>query len=205
MSCDRPRETPTSGLGYGAEAAARPAGRIVLIVGPSGAGKDTLLRMAKAQFAGDASIVFAPRDVTRADGSAEERAVEATAFDATQAAGGYALWWRAHGLAYGVRAAIDGELAAGRTVVVNASRTVVTEARGRYRDVVVVLIDAPIEVRAARLAARRRAADVDLSARVARNPDTFATGDADVVIDNTGDPTEAAVLLARAIVGDVRS
>ena len=183
-------------------AKARGAGRsgsVVLIVGPSGSGKDTVLRLARAQLVGDPQVLFAPRDVTRPTGTAEENAVDVAAFDAMETAGLYALSWRAHGLAYGVRAEIDADVAAGRTVVLNASRTVVGAARARYASVSVVLIDAPADVRAARLASRGREADADVQARLARTPQSFTVGDADVVIDNTGDPAAAAATLAGAI------
>ncbi|MBX9926149.1 MAG: phosphonate metabolism protein/1,5-bisphosphokinase (PRPP-forming) PhnN [Hyphomicrobiaceae bacterium] len=175
------------------------AGSVVLIVGPSGSGKDTVLRLARVQLASDPHVVFAPRDVTRPTGTAEENAVGAAAFDTLEAAGSYALSWRAHGLAYGVRAKIDADVAAGRTIVINASRTVVADARARYALVTVVLIDAPADVRAARLASRGREADADVQARLARTPQAFTVGDADVVIDNTGDPAAAAAMLADAI------
>ena len=47
-------------------------GRLVLVVGPSGAGKDTLIAGAKAGLADDASVVFPRRVVTRASGNGED-------------------------------------------------------------------------------------------------------------------------------------
>jgi ribose 1,5-bisphosphokinase PhnN len=47
-------------------------GKLVLVVGPSGAGKDTLLSLARAACADDPTIVFVQRLVTREDSSAED-------------------------------------------------------------------------------------------------------------------------------------
>jgi len=158
-----------------------------------------LLRLARASLAAHETVVFAPRDVTRPTGTAEEFAVTPANFDTTEATGGYALTWRAHGLAYGIRTAVDGDVAAGHTVVLNASRTVLAEARRRYAEVAVILVDAPPDVRAARLSTRGREEALAVADRLARIPGTFSNGDADVVIYNTGHPDDSAARLVQAI------
>lgn len=145
------------------------SGVLVLVVGPSGAGKDTLLDGARAALAGDGRFRFVVREITRpADAGGEaHRAVDETAFRARVAAGGYALHWGAHGLFYGIPSDIEADLAAGRVVVANVSRSVLTEAAGRYR-VVVLEITAPAAVLAARLAARGREDAAAIAARLRR-------------------------------------
>ena len=110
---------------------------LILIVGPSGAGKDTLL-------GGDAGVRFVRRVITRDDDGGEEghEAVTEEAFRVREAAVDFALSWRAHGLRYGVPADIAPDLARGRVVVVNVSRAVVAEAAARF-PVAVVEITAP--------------------------------------------------------------
>ncbi|MBV8823969.1 MAG: phosphonate metabolism protein/1,5-bisphosphokinase (PRPP-forming) PhnN, partial [Hyphomicrobiales bacterium] len=103
-----------------------------------------------------------------------------------------------HDLRYGIPAGIDADIRAGRSVVCNVSRAIVATARERYADVRVVLVTAPPEVLAARLAARARGSDGDLARRLARS-DGFAAVAADCVIANVGAPDAAAAALIAAI------
>src|ERR1700710_2096848 len=101
-------------------------GRLVLVVGPSGAGKDTLIGLAKAACAEDRNIVFPRRLITRqASASEDNEEVSAGAFQQALARDEYAMHWEAHGHRYALSRAIDDELRAGRVVVANVSRTVV--------------------------------------------------------------------------------
>jgi ribose 1,5-bisphosphokinase len=62
--------------------AAAASGLLVLIVGPSGAGKDTLLAYAKARLGGRSDIVFARRLVTRpADATEDHEPFDVAAFE----------------------------------------------------------------------------------------------------------------------------
>ncbi len=90
------------------------------------------------------------------------------AFEARRAAGGFALWWRAHGLSYGIPIAVKAELAAGRVVIASVSRAVIAEAARRY-PVRVVEITAPPAVLASRLAQRRREEADGITERLARH------------------------------------
>lgn len=142
-------------------------GRLVLVVGPSGAGKDTLIDAAREALRGDPRVVFARRVVTRSPSAFEDHdSLDEAAFEAARA--GFALAWEAHGLRYGVPSAIDDVVRAGRVVVVNASRTVVALARERYAQARVVLVDAPAQVRAARLEGRGRESAGEIGARLER-------------------------------------
>jgi len=141
-------------------AAAIGPGRLVLVVGPSGAGKDTLLGLAKAACAEDRNIVFPRRMITReASASEENEEVSAGTFQEALARGEYAMHWEAHGHRYALSRAIDDEIRAGRTVVANVSRTAIGAARAAYTHVVVVSITAPPDVLAERIAMRARSSD----------------------------------------------
>jgi ribose 1,5-bisphosphokinase len=192
------REAPTIS---GDRPAAIGPGRLILVVGPSGAGKDTLLGLARAACADDGSIVFPRRVVTREASSFEDN--EQMGLDAFQQArrqGGFAVHWEAHGHCYALSRAIDDDIRARRTVVANVSRTVVEALRRAYADVVVILITAPAEVLAERLAARARSSDGRLADRLGRAVDDAATAP-DVTITNVDSVEQHARELARVIQG----
>ena len=143
---------------------------LILTVGPSGAGKDTLLNGARNALADDLRFRFVRRVITRPGDMGEEahESVTEQAFELRKQAGDFALTWRAHGLHYGIPADISMDLARGRVVIVNVSRAVVAEAVARF-PVSVIEISAPADVLAMRLAARGREDAVDVARRLARS------------------------------------
>ncbi len=171
-------ETDTSAIG---------PGKLVLVIGPSGAGKDTLLDLARAACADDPSIVFARRVVTReASGAEDNEEMSPDAFRDARARGAFAIDWEAHGHAYGLPRSIEDDIRAGRTVIANVSRTVVAALRHAYANVVVVLITAPADVLAERLAMRQRGSDGNIAKRLARTVDD-AEPDATIVNVSSAD------------------
>ena len=167
-------------------AAAIGPGRLVLVVGPSGAGKDTLLRLAQAACIDDHDIVFPRRIVTRASSADEDNiALSPDEFVRARDHGDFAVQWDAHGHSYALPLEINDDIRAGRAVVANVSRTVIATLRQAYANVVVVAITAPPDVLAQRLAARARHSDGNIADRLARSVDDASTN-ADVTILNAG-------------------
>jgi ribose 1,5-bisphosphokinase len=176
-------------------------GRLVLVVGPSGAGKDTLIDLARKSFAGDERVVFPRRVVTRPASVFEDHdTLSDEDFARALRNGAFALSWEAHGLRYGVPAFIDADIAARRTVVCNVSRTIIAAARGRYSSVTVALITAPADILAQRLAARSRSSDGEVAQRLARASVVEANSIADVVIQNV----ESAEMTAQKLTAVIR-
>lgn len=182
-----------------AEADAIGPGRLVLVVGPSGAGKDTLLRLAQTACVDDHDIVFPRRVVTRASSADEDNiAMSPDEFARARDHGDFAVHWDAHGHSYALRLEINDDIRAGRAVVVNVSRTVVAALRQNYANVVVVAITAPPDVLAQRLAARARHSDGNIADRLARSVEN-AIAHADVTILNAGSAEYHGRQLVRVI------
>lgn len=174
-------------------------GRFVLIVGPSGAGKDTLIAGARTACAEAANVAFPRRVVTRAISDAEDHdSLDVADFGRAVKNGKFALWWEAHGHKYGVLNSVDVAIRAGSVVVTNVSRAIVSAVRQRYAHVETVLVTAPPDVLTSRLARRLRQTDGSLTQRVKRN-DLFVDFRADHVIETTGTPDIALRRLLEVI------
>ncbi|TCT02591.1 phosphonate metabolism protein/1,5-bisphosphokinase (PRPP-forming) PhnN [Aquabacter spiritensis] len=171
-------------------------GPLILVVGPSGAGKDTLIDGARAHLADRADIRFARRLVTRAPGAGEAHGtLTPDAFAAQRAT--FALHWDAHGLSYALGPEVVAWLAAGDTVVANGSRATLPAARQRFAMLQIVHVTAPPEVLAQRIAARGRETGGDVAARLARTPPLDAPPQFE--IENVGTAAEGSAQLAAFI------
>jgi len=172
-------------------------GRLILVVGPSGAGKDSLIEGARAALAGHPRFVFPRRIITRPSdpGSEDHATLSEAEFERQRAAGLFFLHWDAHGLRYALPGSIADDLAAGRTVIANVSRAVIAAAREKHAATTVVVVTAPPEVLARRLAARGREDAADVEARLARAADQpSGPGVVTVMNDTTLDSAVARFL-----------
>ena len=168
---------------------------IFAVVGPSGAGKDLLIRGAM-----DArpDLRLVRRVITRpADAGAEdhEPATEEE-FLARVAQGDFALFWHAHGLSYG----LPKEAFAGPgDVIFNGSRAVLSDAARVFPGLRVILVTAPDDILAARLAARGREGLDDIRSRLARAAFTLPDGIDSRTVVNDGTPGEGIARLLSAL------
>ncbi len=177
-------------------------GALVMVVGPSGGGKDTLISGAKAIFSGTTSVYFPRRIITRvADQQAEDHdTMTEREFADGLISGQFALHWSAHGLSYGISSEIDHKLREGICVVFNGSRSVIAEARTNYR-LVVVEVTAPVDVLAERLVSRGRESREDIVRRLNRADRAMPADVNRITINNTN----SAVVGARELADAIRS
>lgn len=181
------------------------AGPLVLVVGASGVGKDTLMDGAKRVLSAagmGARFHFPKRAIARpAHPSEDFVSVPVSAFASAGAEHNFALRWSAHGTQYGVPASIRTDLARGDGVVVNVSRTIVAQAKLRFSNVVVVVVTCAPEIRAQRLAERGRETASEIEARIARTVDDFDPELVDHTIDNSGRADDAIADLTEILRG----
>jgi ribose 1,5-bisphosphokinase len=173
-------------------------GALVLVVGPSGAGKDTLMDAARARLA---ECRFARRLITRPAmiGAEDHDSCSPAEFEAAVARGEIALHWQAHGLSYGIPAAALAGVGRGEVVIANVSRGVIAQAEGLGARVVVINITAPRDVLAKRLSLRGRESEADIAARLAREAPLRTKTAELVTICNDRTVAEGADELTRAI------
>ena len=179
--------------------AASEGGNLVLVVGPSGAGKDSLIDVARAMLEQDARFVFPTRMITRNADTPGERHVQISeaGFEQMRNSGAFFLSWKAHGHCYALPADIQKHLEQNRVVIANVSRRVIEEAKGKTSRVSVVYVTAPKDVIADRLQRRKREDSEQIEARLARY-DLDASIPADSTMIDTADPTQAGLHRAAA-------
>jgi len=148
----------------------RHRGRLVYVVGPSGAGKDSLIDWVRGRLPADSPVRIARRTITRpaAAGGESHRAVSEVEFEAMLASGEFAMHWRANGLAYAVGNELREWLSQGLTVVVSGSRAHLPQALAEFPQVEVVHVTAERGVLLARLQARGRENHRQIERRIAR-------------------------------------
>ncbi|WP_339949926.1 phosphonate metabolism protein/1,5-bisphosphokinase (PRPP-forming) PhnN [uncultured Albimonas sp.] len=172
-------------------------GTLHLVVGPSGVGKDTLIAAARAARP---DLAFPTRVITRPAGPGENHEpVSEAEFARRLALGEFALHWRAHGLAYGIPAAVETALSACRGGVINVSRAAVAEARARFAPVRILALTAAPEVRARRIAGRGRETEAQIAARLRRTPPALPQGPDVRIIDNGGALEDATAAFLAAL------
>ena len=168
-------------------------GAIIVVVGPSGAGKDSVIGFVAQHFADRKDIDFVRRIITRPSdaGGEDHESISGEDFDSRLSAGDFAVAWQAHGLKYGIPQDALEKVRAGRILIANGSRAVLGQFRQTFPRVAIVNITASPQVLASRLVARGRESEQDILNRLKRQvPDIFDEPDV-TTIDNSG-PLEIA-------------
>ncbi len=166
-------------------------GTLILVAGPSGSGKDTLIDAARDHFGENGPIYFPRRMITRDNTTGEDHiAISLNTFAELQDNKLLFLHWEAHGLKYAVSRKVLDKLRDGKVVVLNISRQLVTEAREKWEHTYLVQINVDDDVLLKRLQNRGREDKESIQARFERRT-ASGSNDADYIIDNSGRPEKA--------------
>ena len=160
-------------------------GRFIAIVGPSGVGKDSVM---EALSTAEPKLHLVRRVITRpgdAGGEAFDAVPEAE-FLQQKARGDFALSWQAHGLRYGIPATTLKDIAEGRDMLANLSRSVLPAAKAVFPRFQVIVLTASRDALAMRLAARNRETPKDIAGRLDRADFAMPPDIPAFEVDNSG-------------------
>lgn len=176
--------------------------RLFYLMGPSGAGKDSLLFRCRERLSERACLI-ASRYITRPPELQGENHLWLTEAEFQQRLmlGTFALHWEANGYRYGIGLEIDRWLELGLDVLVNGSRAHLEQARMRYGErLVPLLLQVDPELLQQRLSARGRETPEEIAVRIERARRLSAERPADaIVIDNSGELEMALEQLLQAV------
>lgn len=145
-------------------------GKLVLIVGPSGSGKDTLINWLRDKLSHDRRFLFVRRTVTRtADVRSEAHdTLSEREFEAADRSGKFAVTWNAHGLRYGIPIGVLAHTIGGGIAIANGSRRALQDVQSVFPDMVVINLRVERHVLAQRLAQRGRETAEEIKKRLER-------------------------------------
>jgi alpha-D-ribose 1-methylphosphonate 5-triphosphate diphosphatase len=175
-------------------------GRLIAIVGPSGAGKDRVLdEVAQAV----PHITPVRRVITRAPDLPGEASIPVSPQDFAEmrANGAFCLHWCAHGLSYGIPVQVLADVQGGAQRIVNLSRGVLSEAQALFPDLLVLHVTARPETLARRLMARHRETEAEIDGRMSRVTPDLPAGIQCLDLPNDG-PIEDTVARALRMIGE---
>jgi ribose 1,5-bisphosphokinase len=181
-----------------------PATRIVYVMGPSGAGKDSVMQAARARLDGQWPVLFAHRYATRAPAAAHpnEVALGSGEFALRRDRALFAFTWEAWDVHYAIGTEVHAWSARGLLVVVSGSRAHLVQALRDDPGVLPVLITAPFAERARRLRARAREDEAAIGERLRRGEAIRPVHARMVTIANDGPLERAATALTDLLVGE---
>jgi ribose 1,5-bisphosphokinase len=177
-------------------------GKLIYLIGASGAGKDTLLKTLREDESFFSSFVTAHRYITRPSSIGSENHIELSKaeFSIRSERGLFALEWYAHDTQYAIGKEIDVWMGQGMHVFVNGSREYLFTALDLYPDALPIWVTVDSDVLMQRLISRGRERLPEIERRVRRNQELEALRpDCCVLVDNSGDLADGIANFKNAI------
>lgn len=182
-------------------------------MGPSGAGKDTLLLGAREKLSrdGNHNIEFVKRAITRSADKITDLEISMTNedFHAASKRGEFALQYSANNTHYAIpKASLDAGIAAGKRMVLNVSRTVIDQVRDEFGrqgvEVYCLNITASDEILKTRLLGRGRESATEIEQRIKRAKMLTPEGSHVIGIVNEASTEEGIDLVSKALTGKMK-
>lgn len=166
-------------------------GTLVLVVGASGSGKDSVIDYAREHYASDDRVHFVRRCITRDNGDPSENHehMPLAAFQKAEMQGKFVISWGAHGLFYGLPATLLDHLEKGGVVIANGSRKVIPVLKEQFPNFIAVNLTVEKSILAKRLLSRGRESDEEIERRLNRTDslnESDLFGPETVHVDNSG-------------------
>lgn len=145
---------------------------LIYVVGPSGAGKDSLLNWLRAHLPSTDRIHWARRTIDRPPSTEGEvhESVSSEAFNHLLETQQLAMYWSANANQYGIRHSELSQHPHGSWIFVNGSRAHLPVAASSFNELTVLHITAQPEVLQQRLLARGRESQEAIEQRLRRTP-----------------------------------
>jgi phosphonate metabolism protein PhnN/1,5-bisphosphokinase (PRPP-forming) len=177
-------------------------GVLFLIVGNSGSGKDSIISEVIKKYPPNLPPIHAPkRFITRTPSKFEDNiSITNRKFKEMEKLGKFTLKWHIYELDYGISIEIENWLKKGHPVIINVSRTIIREARKKYKNIKVIFIEVPFEITYQRIKDRKRESDKLLKERIERARKNQKFPEADFIVDNSGKLDEAVKQLLDYII-----
>ena len=163
---------------------------IILVVGPSGSGKDTLLRSARKHLAGKNTVTFAPRYITRPpDENEDNYYLDQIAFKHLEKSRFFRSTWQAHQHHYGIAEHMFSGHNSHSTIVCSISRSAINDFDSRYDKILTIHVTAEKNILKERLMKRGRENVAAIERRLARAEQKVVANNL-ITFDNSRDLRE---------------
>lgn len=176
--------------------------RLVYVIGPSGAGKDSVLNGLRVGWPFAELVHWARRTITRPlkAGDEQHEAVNTVTFEQMLQAQIFSMHWQANGLSYGIRQTELAPLGSDHWVFVNGSRAYLPQVLQAWPQATVVHIVASRAVLAQRLTQRSRESEDAVIERLSREV-VLKLPNHVICIHNNGSLADAVDALQQALDG----
>lgn len=179
---------------------------LFLIIGNSGAGKDSIIKSIQEKFPPKVYELKVPRRVVTRQSSDTENfeSVDTETFHRLRESGDFVFEWASYEHFYGIRKEIIDWLKKGHPVMVNVSRNIIEQAKQKFPNAKVIFIRVPLEISADRIIERGRESYEEVLNRVVRAQEHQNYEDADLIVDNIGKIEETSYKVIKFMLKSIK-